>query len=99
MEFAEATTNRTLLLLLDWEKAFDKIHHARMLQALERVGIHPNILGLIRKIYTAPKFRVVVGENASGFKQQSTGIRKGCPLSPYLFVIVMAVIFKDIKQY
>eukprot|EP00975_Prorocentrum_lima_P047924 10021938-Prorocentrum_lima.AAC.1 len=31
----ERTGSRTLLVLLDWEKAFDRISHHRMLEAVE----------------------------------------------------------------
>ena len=32
----------------------------------------------------------------SNWKQQQTGIRQGCPQSPYLFLVVMTVMFHDI---
>ena len=36
--------------------------------------------------------------NKSEWKKQSSGIRQGCPMSPYLFLIAMTTIFSDIKH-
>ena len=85
------------MILLDWEKAFDKIDHDRLLEALARLGVPANFLQLIRTIYKAPQFRVKSGEHQSDYKTQHSGIRQGCPLSPYLFILVMTVLMKDVK--
>ena len=50
----------------------------------------------IAALYENPMFKVVFpGEESEEFKQDS-GIRQGCPLSPFLFILLMTVLFHDI---
>ena len=97
-DIAEQSGEQILLVLLDWEKAFDKIDQTRMIEALERLNIPAKMIENIKAIYDNPQFRVVGKENTSEYRQQKTGIRQGCPLSPYLFILVMTVMFADIKN-
>jgi len=98
MDISEKHGTNLSLILLDWEKAFDKISHERLIEALTRTGVPGNLLHLIKLIYKTPTFRVKTNAATSDYKMQNTGIRQGCPLSPYLFIIVMTVLFKDVKQ-
>ena len=49
-------------------------------------------------LYNNPTFLVEAENQKSEWYKQSTGVRQGCPLSPYLFLIVMTVIFHDIHK-
>ena len=63
-----------------------------------RIGIDPKLINITKAIYKNPKFKVKMGTSESDWKKQETGIRQGCPLSPYLFLIVMTVLFHDIHD-
>ena len=66
---------------------------------LRRLQVPPWMLQAITHthIYDSPQFRVFAGHTESEYLIQRSGIRQGCPLSPYLFVLLMAAMFSDIK--
>ena len=77
------------MTLLDWEKAFDKVDHDTLGYALERMGIDQKNINALRDGYDKATFYVEDDFSTSSNKSQKSGIRQGCPLSPYLFVMVM----------
>jgi len=98
IEYGESTNNRLHLLLLDWEKAFDKVDREEMFNAMERMEVDAKLVSLVRTLYKNTKFKVEIDGRASDWQTQHTGIRQGCPLSPYLFLIVMTTMFYDVHQ-
>ena len=98
IDVGESTGRKTLLVLLDWEKAFDKIDQRMLFHAMERMRIHPKLVALTRAMYAQPQFCVELDGQTSNWYIQLTGIRQGCPLSPYLFLIVMTTMFHDIHK-
>ena len=94
----KARHNPVTLLLLDWEKAFDKIDQTGIFEAMERMNIDPKLIRLTKQFYKNLEFYVEMDGISSTWKKQSTGIRQGCTLSPYLFLIVMTAIFSDVYK-
>jgi hypothetical protein len=86
---------RTVMLALDWAKAFDSINVEAMLKALSRFGLPPKILRILKHIYEGRFFSVLDGDSRSTERSQRSGISQGCPLSPSLFVMLMSVMMKD----
>jgi hypothetical protein len=77
-------------------KSFDKIQCSFMIKVIERSGIQS--LNMIKAIYR----KSVANINVNGEKPEAiplkSGTRQGCPLSPYLFNIVLEVLARAILQ-
>ena len=88
-----------MIISLDAEKAFDKIQHPFMIKVLERLGIRVSYLNIIKSIYSKPTANIKLnGEKLKAIPLKS-GTRQGCPLSPYLFNIVLEVLAIAIRQH
>ena len=85
-------------ILLDDEKAFDKIQQPSMIKVLESSGIQGPYLKIIKEIYS----KTVVNIKLNGMKLEAiplkSGTRQGCPLSAYLLNIVLEFIIRAIRQ-
>jgi hypothetical protein len=87
-----------MIISLDAEKTFDKIQHPFMIKDLERSGIKGPFLNMIKAIYSKPVANIKVnGEKLEAIPLKS-GTRKGCPLSPYLFNLVLENLARAIQQ-
>ena len=88
-----------MIISLDAAKAFEKIQHPYMIKVLERLGIQGSYLNIIKAIYSKPSANIKLnGEKLKAFPLKS-GTRHGCPLSPYLFNIVLEVLTIAIRQH
>ena len=83
------------MLALDWRKAFDSINVESMLEALKRFGLPLDFINMVRAIYRDRVFQVRDCGQSSSQRNQGSGIVQGCPLSPFLFIIVMTVLMHD----
>ena len=87
-----------VFLALDWAKVFDSISPEAMTRALRRFDFPPKLVSVIGAIYENRTFVVHDNGNCSDPKTQHYGICQGCPLSPFLFIIVMTILLHDARE-
>jgi hypothetical protein len=87
-----------MIISVEAEKSCDKIQYPFMMKVLERSGIQGPYLNMIKAIYRKPVANIKVnGEKLEAIPLKS-GTRQGCPLSPYLFNIVLEVLARAIRE-
>ena len=57
-DFAEMKGAKLSMAMLDWEKAFDKIQHSKLIVALEQMGFSKHYCDVIRNCYSKSTFFV-----------------------------------------
>ena len=65
---------------------------------MKRMGVDQKLINITKSLYMETLFCVELHGNTSEWMPQTTGIRQGCPLSPYLFLIVMTALFHDVYK-
>ena len=77
-----------IMVFLDWAKAFDRLKPDTLVVALRRFGLPEQFVQMIESIYRVRRFFIQDHTGASAEYQQSAGIAQGCPLSPFLIIIL-----------
>ena len=79
------------MLLLDFEKAYDRVNWTFLQQTMEAMGFHPTWVRQVMSLNLNASAAVVVnGVQSKTFRLQRS-VRQGCPLAPYLFLLTVDV--------
>lgn len=86
------------VMKIDISKALDSVQWDFVLKILEALGVPAKFLRWIELCITTPSFSVQVNGELAGYFQNARGLRQGCSLSPYLFVLCMNVLSHKIDK-
>ena len=79
---------------VDYEKAFDSVDRETLWKLLRHYGVPTKLVNLIRNSYAGMTCRVVHSGQLTESFSVRTGVRQGCLLSPFLFLLAIDWVMK-----
>ena len=85
-------------MLIDFEKAFDSIRWKSIDQALTYFNFGPMFKKWVNLMYMNTQSAIMNNGHMTEFFSLERGVRQGCPLSVYLFIIVAELLAIKVRN-
>ena len=94
----EHRKSRGYLLLLDFKKAYDSIHHGFLKSLLREAGFPTWVVNTVGGLMEKVSVRLSLGGAKFVFIPILRGVKQGCPLSPLLFNLVADILIRKLSK-
>ena len=98
LEITNSLNIAGLIMTVDIEKAFDSINHSFLICVLKKFGFGNDFQKWIQILMKNPQSCVINGGYTTPYFKLERGTRQGDPISAYLFIIALEVVFSLIKE-
>ena len=80
---------------IDFEKAFDSVDRDSLWKIMRHYGIPNKYVSVIKETYQGMTCRILHGGDMSESFNVQTGVRQGCLLSPFLFLLAIDWVMRE----
>lgn len=87
LDYRDYINTDSLVLFIDFFKAFDTVEHPFLLKTLHFLGFGANFCNIVEMLYTDISSSVSLNPGVTPRFKVLRGIRQGCPISPKLFIL------------
>ena len=77
------------LNFIDFEKAFDSVHRNGLWMIMNQYGIPQKIINIVKALYDGFECTVVEQEATPEWFELTTGVKQGCTMSGFLFLLII----------
>ena len=98
IKFTAAKNIPGLLLFLDFEKAFDTVEWSFLHKTLHHYNFGPSAIQWIKLFYHNTENCILNNGWSSDFFKLERGVKQGCPLSPYLFILCVEILAETMRK-
>ncbi|XP_037497847.1 secreted RxLR effector protein 78-like [Jatropha curcas] len=90
-----------IVLKIDTSKAYDRVEWEFLQGMMTRLGFSKNFIDLVMTCVTTVEYTILQDGKELSLVNPKRGLRQGCPLSPYLFIMCskgLSSLLRDIES-